>query len=215
MVSMHAENARHAGVWLPADARLDEEAGERLALWVKKNVDNLGRRVIITPRLSNGVSQPHVVAALAKGAPRQNDQGNGAQWAYGSGPVVLVWPSEVSLQRAWHKAIDQTIILFEWSTQPSFHGWAAATGAYNAATDALTPQLSGELHEIFTRMLFWDSELGSSAKVGRDKERVRPFFRELRTAGLNEDFVVTYTLALGYGGSAQRLREHYRAAVLS
>ncbi|BCI87640.1 hypothetical protein PJK45_02955 [Mycobacterium kansasii] len=208
---MYAE-VRHRGALLPASARLDAETGKRLAGWINDNVPSLGRRVVVTPLLSNRVDTPRVAASLAKGAARQNERGNGDAWTWGSGPVVAAWPTERTLQRCVPMAIDQTLIVLDWNSRPPFEGWAAATGAYNAATDKSTPLLDRALHDEFVGMLEWDRELVGSARTGRDRGLPQAHLRALRAAGLDEDFVVTYAIALGYTGDLKRLREHYRAA---
>ena len=208
---MYAE-VRHRGAVLPASARLDAEAGKRLAGWINDNVPSLGRRVVVTPNLSNRVDTPRVAASLGKGAARQNERGNGDAWTWSSGPVVAAWPTERTLQRCVPMAIDQTLIVLDWNSRPPFDGWVAATGAYNAATDENTPLLDRALHDEFVGMSQWDRELVGSARTGRDRGLPQAHLRALRAAGLDEDFVVTYAIALGYTGDLKRLREHYRAA---
>jgi hypothetical protein len=203
---------RHRGAVLPASARLDAEAGKRLAGWINDNVPSLGRRVVVTPNLSNRVDTPRVAASLAKGAARQNERGNGDAWTWSSGPVVAAWPTERTLQRCVPMAIDQTLIVLDWNSRPPFDGWAAATGAYNAATDENTLLLDRALRDEFVGMSQWDRELVGSARTGRDRGLPQAHLRALRAAGLDEDFVVTYAIALGYTGDLKRLREHYRAA---
>jgi hypothetical protein len=203
---------RHRGALLPASARLDAEAGMRLAGWINDNVPSLGRRVVVTPNLSNRVDTPRVAASLARGAARQNERGIGDTWTWSSGPVIAAWPTERTLQRCVPMAIDQTLIVLDWNSRPPFDGWAAATGAYNAATDTSTPILDRALHDEFVGMLEWDRELVGSARTGRDRGLPQAHLRALRAAGLDEDFVVTYAIALGYTGDLKRLREHYRAA---
>lgn len=140
----------------------------RLACWINDNVPSLGRRVVVTPNLSNRVDTPRVAASLAKGAARQNERGYGDAWTWSSGPVVAAWPTERTLQRCVPMAIDQTLIVLDWNSRPPFDGWAAATGAYNAGTDGSTPILDRALHDEFVGMLQWDRELVGSARTGRD-----------------------------------------------
>jgi len=156
--------------------------------------------VVVTPNLSNRVDTPRVAASLAKGAARQNERGNGDAWTWSSGPVVAAWPTERTLQRCVPMAIDQTLIVLDWNSRPPFDGWAAATGAYNAATDENTPLLDRALHDEFVGMSQWDRELVGSARTGRDRGLPQAHLRALHAAGLDEDFVVTYAIALGYTG---------------
>jgi hypothetical protein len=204
---------RHRGAWFPADARLDRDASNRMAKWIKANVPNLGKRVVVTPQMRTPLDgPPAVLAALAKGAPHKSDRG-GADWTWGSGPVVAAWPDEQSLGRCVPMAVDQTLILFEWPPSGRFTGWATATEAFNAATGETTAPLTEELHEEFVDMFFWDRELVGGALRGRDRDRPQQHLRNLHDAGLDEDFVVTYALALGQLIEPKHIRDHYRAAI--
>lgn len=208
---MHAD-IRHRGAWFPADARLDHDASDRMRQWIKANVPHLGKRVIVKPQLRTPVDgPPAVLAALAKGAPQQSDRG-GADWAWGSGPVIAAWPDENALQRCVAMAIDQTLIVFEWPPSGRFTGWATATKAFNAATGETTAPLAEGLHDEFVDMLYYDRELVGGALRGTDRDRPQQHLRNLHDAGLDENFVVTYSAALGHMIDAKFIREHYRAA---
>lgn len=205
------DNVRHRGAWLPADARHDAEASTRMAQWVRANVPNLDQRVIVTPNARDAVDKPPVLKALAHGAPRMNGSGRGADdWLWCSGPVVLAWPSDRTLEQCVPMATDQTLIVFEWAN--SLLGWATATEAFNAATGEQTPPLAEDLHKEFERMLSWDNELNGGAYKGPGRDRPQKHLRTLHDAGLDEDFVTTYALALNEGIDAKQIRAHYGAA---
>lgn len=141
-----ALSCRRAHDWTP-------EAGKRLAGWINNNVPSLGRRVVVTPNVSNRVDTPRVAASLAKGETQQNERGNDDARTWSSGPVVAAWRTERTLQRCVAMAIDQTLIVLDWNSQPPFDGWAAAIGAYDAAIDERTPLLDRALHDEFVGML--------------------------------------------------------------
>lgn len=205
------EEVRHRGAWIPADALREPDAGPRLAEWIIENIANLNNRVIVTPVLSNPVDNPPVLAALADDAPHRSANG-GPNWQWGSGPVVLAWPGDDLLLDAVSMATNQAIILFEWSARVNFLGWATATEAFNAETGETIEPLPEELHKKFVRTLHYDSELLGGALRGQGREHPQRYLRELADAGLDEDFVVTYALALGEHISPKHIREHYRAA---
>jgi hypothetical protein len=207
------DDVRHRGAWLPAEARLDRDASKRMAEWINANVPNLRNRVVVTPVLGNPVDTPPVLASLAKGVPHKSGSGGGPDWQWSSGPVVVAWPTVRTLERCVPMATDQTLILFEWST-PSFLGWATATAAFNAATGETTPPLAKDLHDEFRRTVYYDRELVGGARRGKDRERPQRHLCNLHDSGLDEDFVVTYTLALNEQIDPKHIREHYRAAIV-
>ena len=62
-------------------------------------------------------------------------------------------------------------------------------------------------------MLMWDREISEGAQRGRNRERVQSHLRVLKAAGLSEEFVIGYALALGLSDhSFPELRSHYQAA---
>jgi len=206
---MHAHIA-HRGAWLPSEFKLDDDANRRLAMWIKENIgeDEYRKRVIFTPSTRDEISSPKVLAALARNAPRIGSRNPGA---YNHGLVVAAWPRESELQESVGRAKDQTLIVFPWGNL-CFDGWATAVGAYNAGTGEPTAPLAEELDDEFHGLLFTDRELSSGALRGRDRHIPQASMRIFQKAGLDEDFVVTYCLALGYLGDHKNIRNHYRAA---
>jgi hypothetical protein len=73
------------------------------------------------------------------------------------------------------------------------------------------PALEPALHEVFVALLF-DDHLGEGAKKGRHRDLTQARLAEFRAAELDQDFIVTYCMALGYSGDMKRLREHCNEA---
>jgi hypothetical protein len=73
-------------------------------------------------------------------------------------------------------------------------------------------KLDEQLDNIFT---CYENEL-ALAPASRAYRNSAPILREklqaVRAGGYDEDFIVTYAIALGYQGDLQRLRQHYSAA---
>jgi hypothetical protein len=207
---MHAK-IEYTGAWMPSDARFDEDAGRRLATWVMDN--DWGRdhdgHIIITPTMSNSISEPPILAALADGvpwvSPRADHEARGI-------PVVAAWPTEETLAYCVRRAHNTSLVVFEWGIVPSVHGWAAAVGAFNAETGEATPKLEPALHDVFVMLLFDDDYLREGPKKGKHRELTQNRLSQLHAAGLNQDFVVTYCIALGYRGDVKLLREHCNEA---
>jgi hypothetical protein len=195
---------------MPSDARFEEDAGSRPASWV---VDNFGRydeHVVITPQItSNSISEPPILAALAEGVPWVSPRTDHESWGC---PVVAAWPTEETLAYCVGRAAKSSLVVFEWGQVPSVRGWASAVQAFDAQTGEATPALEPALHEVFVALLF-DDHLGEGAKKGRHRDltqaRLAEFFR---AAELDQDFIVTYCIALGYSGDMKRLREHCNEA---
>lgn len=208
---MHVVHPKYNAAWMPFEARPDRAASERLAKWLDKN-ERRGRskRVIMTPRKSgNAIDNPPALAALAKTSTWVSARSDREPWG---GPVVAAWPTEESLIKCVSRVGESTLTVFEWMNAPAVLGWATATGAYNAETDEPTPPLDTELHEEFISMLFRDDLLSSPPRSGRYREAVHEYMRTFHAAGLNDDFVVTYCIALGCTRDPQRIREHYGIA---
>lgn len=164
----------------------------------------------MTPRKSgNAIDDPPVLAALAQRSTWVSARSDNAPWG---GPVVAAWPTEESLIKCVSRVGESTLTVFEWGKAPGVLGWATAAGAYNAETGEPTPPLDSELHEEFISMLFRDDLLSSPPRSGRDREAVHEYMRTFQAAGLNDDFVVTYCIALGCTRDPQRIRDHYRVA---
>ena len=64
----------------------------------------------------------------------------------------------------------------------------------------------------FRFMLMYSQEIGESAMRGPQRQIPQSCMSTFKEAGLSEDFVVTYSIGLGYGGDHQDLRKHYQAA---
>lgn len=202
----------HTGAWLPWDAMYDDEAGERLAQWIDDNVgdDEFNNRVVMTPqKTGNAIDSPPILAALARNAPWVSARSPGPPQ---HGLFVAAWPLEANLQHGIERAHDATLIVFPWGDRLGFDGWAAAVGAFNAATGESTQPLAGELDKEFRGLLLYSNELGQSAQRGEQRRMLQTSMSVFKTAGLSEDFVVTYCLGLGYRGNHQNIRNHYRAA---
>ncbi|WP_212808074.1 MULTISPECIES: hypothetical protein [unclassified Mycolicibacterium] len=207
---MHAYIA-HRGAWLPSEFMDDDDANRRLAIWIKENIgdDEYRNRVIFTPLKSNETSSPKVLAALARNAPNVASRNPGP---HRHGLVVAAWPREPQLQECVGRAKDQTLIVFQWGDYLSFDGWATAVQAFNAGTGEPTPPLDEELDEEFRSLLMSSRELSSGAQRGRERHIPQSSMAVFKSAGLDEDFVVTYCIALGYLGDTKNIRNHYRAA---
>jgi hypothetical protein len=181
---------------------------------MKANCQNLSDRLIVTPKLANQLSTPDGLRVIANGAARQDAHGAGPgrNWD-GAAPVIAVWPQERIVQRCIDLAHRQTLILLEQavtSDATSFQGWACAVGAFNAETgrnEQPDPALAALLDNIITG---FENELAGPPS-GPGAEFLHERIRELPT-GPDEDFIVTYTLALGYTGDITRFRQHYRSA---
>ncbi|MFL0239281.1 hypothetical protein [Mycobacterium sp. SMC-17] len=207
---MHAHIA-HRGAWLPWESMYDDDAGHRLATWIDDNVgdDEYRKREIFTPLKSNETSSPKVLAAMARNAPNVASRSPGPRR---NGLVVAAWPREPQLQDCVSRAKDNTLIVFQWGDHLSFEGWATAVQAFNAGTGEPTPPLDEELDEEFRFLLMSSRELSSGAQRGRERHIPQASMAVFKSAGLDEDFVVTYCIALGYLGDTKNIRDHYRAA---
>jgi hypothetical protein len=216
----------HSGAWLPRSAWADDESWDRLINWVGENCSDIDLRLVVTPRLDDRLDSPDGLNTVADDALRQNarGQGIGRNWLPGDGPLFIVWPQE-STVRKWVRELAgmpelQPIILLEQEVPdqrlPTFQGWATAVGAFNAATgenEQPNPELNEQLDDIFTSH---ENELAlGPASASLAYPNSAPILRaKLRAvaADYDEEFIVTYAIALGYAGDLQRLRQHYRAA---
>lgn len=87
---------------------------------------------------------------------------------------------------------------------------ASTVGAYDAATDSHVPALNSGVVSDFEYLLMWDTEIIEGAKRGWGRERIHPTRRKLKSAGLDEQFVMTYALGLGASANlARHLAKHY------
>lgn len=207
---MHAHIA-HRGAWLPSEFAHDDAANQRLVTWIKDNVsaDEIKNREVVTPRKSDEISSPKVLASLARGAYRSGSRDHAV---YRHGLVVSAWPREPQLQECVGRARDHTLVVFPHGDSLSFEGWATAVGAFNAGTGEATEPLDEELDDEFHGLLYTDRELSSGALRGRERLIPQASMTMFKSAGLDEDFVVTYCIALGYLGDHKNIRNHYRAA---
>lgn len=203
---------KHVGAYMPWESMYDDAAGERLREWIRANVSkgDLQRRAVIAHQKGDGVGgHPKILADLARNAPLHSGRSRGSA---NHGLVIAAWPREPELQLCISRAHDNTLILFQWGDSPSFAGWATAVGAFNAATGEPTPHLDSELDEEFRCMLMYDREIREGAKMGPQRQIPQSSMSIFKEAGLDEDFVVTYCLGLGYRGDHQQIRYHYREA---
>jgi hypothetical protein len=209
---MHAQ-IRHSGAWLPWSMDPDEPDAERA-------VGNLAARLRLDPQVNERIGlfpnghtlrdASGVVEAIAGPHRFLSRSYSGGR---PKGPVVAVYPTAEGLADAVGYAADRLLVVLEWGSTPELEGWATAVGAYNAQTDAETAPLHPELHDEFSSMLMWDREISEGAQRGRNRERVQSHLRVLKAAGLSEDFVIGYALALGLSDhSFPKLRAHYQAA---
>jgi hypothetical protein len=212
----------HSGAWLPPSAWADENAWDRLICWIEEHCEYFDLRLIVTPQLNDQLNKPDGLRKLAHDALRQNARGDGSgrNWRAGDGPIIIVWPREPIVKKWVQKVAGlnrQRIILLEQSRPsfPSFQGWATAVGAFNAATgnyEQPIDQLDAQLNQIFT---WYENELNgapTSRTYGVSHDLLRGKLRAVADAGYDEDFIVTYAIALGYPGNLQKLRQHYAAA---
>jgi hypothetical protein len=217
----------HSGAWLPRSAWTDDESWDRLIDWIGENFsENIDLRLVVTPRLDDRLDSPDGLSRIADDALRQNarGQGIGRNWLPGDGPIFIVWPQE-STVRKWVRELaglpePELIVLLEQEVPgqrlPTFQGWATAAGAFNAATgenEQPNPELTERLDDILTSH---ENELAlGPASTLLAYPNSAPKLREkLRavSADYDEEFIVTYAIALGYPGDLQRLRQHFRAA---
>jgi hypothetical protein len=222
LVSALVYEVMHSGAWLPVSAWGDSGAWKRLIDWINKNCQSIGGRLIITPTLADRLNSPDGLRRVAKGALRVDVRGNGPGrlWGAGDGPIVVVWPEESTVQNCVRTVAglpQQSIVLLEQAVPgaQSFRGWASAVGAFNAETgehEHSYPDLDEQLDAIFTG---YENELAlvptsraypTSAAILREK------LQAVSAGGFDEDFVITYAIALGYQGDLGRLRRHYSAA---
>jgi hypothetical protein len=196
---------------MPAHALHDPESTMRMAEWLRHCVANMNRRVLVTPQRRESLDDMPLLRALSQGIARRRVC-RLTDWEWGSGPVVLVWPDDRWLERAVPMAVHQTLIVLERAGCVDFRGWATAARAYNPSTGRTMSPLCDPLRRQFVRLLSYDFELAGSAVRGGDRERPQRHLRELIEAGLDENFVVTYALALDRKVPASQIREHYRAA---
>jgi hypothetical protein len=222
LTSLTVYEVTHSGAWLPASAWGDSGAWKRLVDWMLKNCPDIGGRLIITPSLADRLNSPDGLRRVAKGVPRVDARGNGPGgiWGAGDGPIVVVWPEESTVQNCVRTIAglpQQSIILLEQavSDAQSFRGWASAVGAFNAETgeyERSYPDLDEQLDAILTN---YENEL-ALAPTSRAYPTGAPILREklraVSAGGFDEDFVVTYAIALGYQGDLGRLRRHYSVA---
>jgi hypothetical protein len=207
---MHVK-LNYTGAWMPFDALHHPAANSRLATWITENwQSNFDDRVVITPQISgNSVETTELLSALADGAPwvsPRTDRGARV------GPVVAAWPTEETLAHCVRRANNSSLVVLEWGKSPAVLGWATAVQAFNAEAGEPTPPLPSKLHDVFADMLFRDDYLSEGAKAGRHREITQGHLRELKAAGLTQDFIVTYLIALGFHGNMRRLREHCQVA---
>ncbi|ORV61489.1 hypothetical protein AWC03_09835 [Mycobacterium europaeum] len=214
--------AMHSGAWLPPSAWTDGDAWDRLIDWAHDHLaETFDLRLIVTPQLQNRLGNPEGLRILTEGAERQNARGDGtSNWRPGDGPIIIVWPQEPTV-RKWEQAVAglnrQRIILLEEGGPgfPSFHGWASAVGAFNAATgdyEQPIPELDEQLNTIFSR---YENELTGAPNAttyGVTHGLLREKLKAVAAGGYDEDFIVTYAIGLGYPGDLPRLRQHYAAA---
>jgi len=201
----------YTGAWMPSGARFDEDAGSRLASWVvDDNWDRYDDHVIVTPQMNNSISEPPILAALAENvswvSPRTDRR---ESWGC---PVVAAWPTEETLAYCVRRATKSSLLVFEWGQAPSVRGWASAVQAFDSQTGEPTPGLEPALHEVFVALLYDDEYLREGAKKGPHRDLTQRRLGQLHAAGLDQDFIVTYCIALGFSGDMPRLRQHCDAA---
>ena len=225
----------HTGACLPVWGWVSDAAWNRVIDWINDNCDNAESRLIVTPNLGNRLEAPAGLKAIADGAARQNAQGNsrGPSWAPGDGLIVIVWPQERTVQRCVQMVAglpEPSIILWEQAVTDdargygnrsalatTFQGWASAVGAFNAADDQSEPirtDLEEQLDDILTN---YENELAlaptsASSAYPNSAPILREKLQAVRAGGYDEDFVVTYAIALGYPHDLKKLRRHYSAA---
>lgn len=212
----------HSGAWLPVSAWGESGAWKRLIDWIIKSCQNSGGRLIITPSLADRLNSPDGLRRVAKGAARVDagGYGPGGFWEAGDGPIVVVWPEERTVQNCVRTVAglpQQSIILLEQAVPDarSFRGWASAVGAFNAETgehEHCQPALDEQLDAIFTSH---ENELAlppTSRPYPTAAAILREKLQAVSAGGFDEDFVVSYAIALGYQGDLGRLRRHYSVA---
>lgn len=216
----------YSAAWLPRSAWDDPDAWQRLINWINENCEYIALRLIVTPRLDDDLNHPPGLRRIAHKAIRQAERGQSTgNWLAGDGPIFIVWPKERTV-RKWVQRVaglrGQSIILLEQDQSndrffPKFHGWATAIGAFNAATgknEQSIPELDEHLDTIITRYANELALTPSSASRGYPDGApiLQKDLHALHTDGYDEDFIVTYAIALGYQGDLKRLRQHYSAA---
>nr|WP_143547000.1 hypothetical protein [Rhodococcus sp. 06-418-1B] len=99
--------------------------------------------------------------------------------------------------------INLPLIVYDWGSD-SNDGWASAVQAFDAWTEATVEPLDRDLHREIELLLHHTRELHGGARKGRDRYFPQRNFRTLKLAGLHEEFVVTYCIALGFGAHGCR-----------
>lgn len=204
---MHAD-VTHRGALLPKSVMTDDAACNRLVNWIRDNCGDLAHRLTLLPQTTTPLTGNSVLRRFARTGSRvESYRSHGHSEG---GPLLAAWPTPEDMARAISAVPrDQVVICLEWSE--SFEGWASAVGAYNAEIDQIQPPLEDDLAGEFEYLLMWDSEILEGAKRGRGRDRIHPTIRTLKDAGLSEQFVMTYALALGASGNvAEHIAKHYR-----
>ncbi|MBY4212969.1 hypothetical protein HQO46_16435 [Rhodococcus fascians] len=202
-------NVQHRGAWMPAGVP-DDESENRLIEWVANNVDMLRLRVTLLPSAQTSVERHRFLKAFAgKGTTSSHRSFVGSS---AGGPVTAAWPTETHMYKAIRATPRGQVLVCLDSGFPSFEGWACAVRAFNARTGETEIPLEAGLLAAVETLLFWDREIGGGAQRGEGRDRIHAPLRDLIAAGLSEDFVATYCLALGlHDFLLPKLRNHYQA----
>lgn len=196
--------------WVDGPQDLSRPAERSMGAWVSAHCEDLPQRVTLMPAADTPRDRtPFLEAFTANGKVFSHRSYRGGA----RGPVLAAWPGVTQLERAVQIVpTHQVLIVYDWGSN-SNEGWATAVQAFDARTETTVAPLDFDLHGEFELLLRHTRELHGGAVNGRDRHIPQRSLRTLKSAGLDEDFVVTYCIALGFGDhGVKRLREHYRAA---
>ncbi|WP_206511942.1 hypothetical protein [Rhodococcus sp. KRD197] len=199
--------------WSPQDATGFTGADDALRSWLRERSVGTGSLSVIHEHQATVTGSAGVLASLSAGG-RSEVMKRGISLGSRDGCVVLAFPKLERLSELSRGlSTGGTVVVFEYGAPPALDGWMAATGAYNLSTGETTPPLDDELHDTFVAMLMWEREIGGGAQRGKQRELVQRPLATLKSAGLDEDFVITYCAALGLSDNyLTKLRAHYKQA---
>jgi hypothetical protein len=86
-------------------------------------------------------------------------------------------------------------------------------GAFNARTRQTTQPLNDALIDEFFGLKLYFGDVFGGASRGPEARQIQSHLEPMKAADLDEDFVITYCMALGLTDTqAKHLRKHYQRA---
>ncbi|QII04385.1 hypothetical protein BH93_02500 [Rhodococcoides fascians A25f] len=190
---MNKRSAHHDGVWIPyregSDINLDNAVVVR---WLQANCPRIGDRITVGAVKQSFSYQSSVRAFASNGnvaTPRSSSP------TRSGGPVLVFTPSDELLPLGVSLARGLTLGLVEYDS-PRLEGWAAATRALNLTTGEHHPGVGEEIHAVFERLAFYGNN-GYRSRDSFSMNRVAYAVDDLRAEQLDDDFIVSYMIALG------------------